>query len=353
MSLQNKYKNFADKIALTRESDKYKDGREKDDMITPKVVAAFKEAGYIVDSNFMQGSLKSHTGVIPLNGDDYDIDRAIAITEDSSPNNPIEPKKIVKRVLSEHGFSEPKIKRPCVTADYKSKPLHIDFPIYRVDSDGDYQLAVGKENSDEDNHSWDDSDPKGLNDWITSGGNHQGGWLADDLTSAERSQFYRIVRYLKRWRDFKYTSEEQRKKIYSIALTIMLKKSFCPCVDDEGIPDDHTALKDTLTVLLEDDNYFTEKWNGSIDLEVHLPVTPKSDVFKGRGDSIAEVLRNRLQKLLDVLHDVDEEDFEKEQCKILRKQFGDDFPDGNNNGNKNNSRATTKTAGLVGVSSGA
>ncbi len=352
MSLQNKYKKFADAIALSRESDQYKNAREKDDMITPKVEAAFKEEGYEVHSSFMQGSLATHTGVIPLDGD-FDIDRAIAITKASSPNNPVEPKKIIKKVLTDHGFSDPRIKRPCVTADYKSKPMHIDYPIYRVNSWGNYQLAIGKEHSDEDNRSWDDSDPKGLNDWITSGTNHQGGLFSSALTPAERSQFYRLVRYLKRWRDFKYTSKAQREKIYSIALTIMAKESFCPCVDDEGTPNDHTALKDTLEVLLKEGNYFAKNWNDSVSLAVNLPITPKDDVFKGNGESVAGILRNRLNKLFDALLEVDEEESEKEQCKILRKQLGNDFPEGSDNGGTNNSRTKSSTAGIVGVSYGA
>ena len=192
MSLQNQYKKFAETIALSRDSAKYKAAREKDDMITPKVEAAFKEEGYEVESSFMQGSLATYTGVIPLD-DDYDIDRAIAITKASSPDNPVEPKKIIKRVLAEHGFSEPKIKRPCVTADYKSTPMHIDYPTYRISAFGNYQLAVGKEYSDEDKGCWYDADPKGLNEWITSSKNHQGGLFAGDLTAAERSQFYRLV----------------------------------------------------------------------------------------------------------------------------------------------------------------
>ena len=154
MSLQSKYRRFAKNIALTRECEAYKKAREKDDLVTPKVEKAFKDEGYEVDSNFLQGSLAVNTGVIPID-DDYDIDRAIAITRSSSPDNPVEPKKIIKKVLSEHGFKDAKIKKPCVTADYKSEPMHIDFPTYRVGGlFGGYQLAVGKENTDEGNRSW-------------------------------------------------------------------------------------------------------------------------------------------------------------------------------------------------------
>lgn len=353
MSLQTYYNKFAKAIELTWGSKQYKDAREKDDMITPKVEAAFKDKGYVVHSNFMQGSLKSNTGVVPVNGDDYDIDRAIAIEEDGSPDNPVEPKKVLKNVLSDHGFSNPRIKKPCVTADYASKPLHIDFPVYRVDEYENYQLAVGKEHSDENNRSWDDADPKGLNDWITSDDNHQGGILSKKLTPEEKRQFYRLVRYIKRWRDIKYTSKEQRDKIYSIALTIMMKKSFCPCIDGEGTPDDHTALKNTIEAVLEDGVFFSENWSGDLNLEVYLPVTPKDDVFKGRGDIVATVLQNRLIKLLEAIEKAEDEESDKKACGILQKQFGSDFPEGDDNGTTNNSRVKSSTPGFVGVSTGA
>jgi len=352
MTLQSQYIKFANKIALTRQSDKYKEAREKDDLITPKVENAFVDEGYEVHSNFLQGSLATHTGIIPLDGD-YDIDRAIAITRTTSPDNPIEPKKIVKRVLLKHGFKEPKIKKPCVTADYKSKPLHIDFPVYRVNLFGNYQLAVGKENSNEENRCWDDADPKGLVDWITSDTHHQS--FLENLTSEEKRQFYRLVRYIKRWRDFKYNSESQRKKVFSIALTVMFKESFKPNFDDDsGKADDHLALINTLEVILNEKSYFIGEGEGNYRICVNLPVTPNNDIFNGNGRNIGTTLKNRLNKLLDVLHDVEDKESLKEKCELLQEQFGDDFPLPNDNGaNKLAARVTSKSPGLVGVSNGA
>ena len=349
MSLQTQYINFIKNIKLTRESDKYKEAREKDDLITPKVESAFKDEGYVVDSNFLQGSLATHTGIIPLDGD-YDIDRAVVITKSSSPTDPIEPKKIVKDVLSNHGFKNPRIKKPCVTANYESKPLHIDFPIYRIDEYGNYQLAVGKENANEENKYWDDSDPKELVDWITSDTHHQS--IFEKLSDEEVWQYYRLFRYIKRWRDFQYKSETERKKVYSISLTVMFKESFKPNVDDSGKPDDHSALKDTLDTMLNIKNYFIGTAEGKFKIIVNLPVKPKRDIFNDKGNDVGTTLKNRLQKLLDTLHTVDSKQDLKEQCELLQKQFGYDFPVPDNS-NKNNSRATSKTAGLVGVSNGA
>ena len=45
MSLQNQYNKFAIKIALNRQSDEYKKAREKDDLVTPKVIDALNKEG--------------------------------------------------------------------------------------------------------------------------------------------------------------------------------------------------------------------------------------------------------------------------------------------------------------------
>jgi len=353
MSLQTQYKKFADAIALTRKSDKYKDAREKDDLITPKVEKAFREAGYKVHSSFLQGSLATDTGVVPLDGD-YDIDRAIAITKESSPENPVEPKKIIKQVLLDHGFREPKIKKPCVTANYINKPIHIDYPIYRVDDSDNYQLAIGKENSDENNRSWDDAKPKELVTWIKSDKNHQS-WLGETLSTEEKGQFYRLVRYIKRWRDERYGQESERKKVFSIALTVMFKESFKPCVDaDTGKADDHEALKDTLDVILNEKSYFNHAGDNKYNISVQLPVTPYKDIFSENSKNIGTLLKKRLEKLLDILKEVDEKETLKEKTELLHNHFGDDFlvAEDSKNG-KSEGRVTVVTGGLVGVSGGA
>lgn len=351
MSLQTQYNKFAEKIALTRESEKYKEVREKDDLITPKIEKAFKEAGYEVEPNFLYGSFSTNTGTIPLFESDYDADRALVITKDSSPDDAVEPKKIAKQVLFEHGFKNPKIKKPCITANYESKPYHIDYTVYRLDSSGNYELAIGKENSNSENRYWADADPKGLIAWITSNTNHQS--IFNELTPEEKRQFYRLVRYIKRWRDFKFSSESQRKKVFSIALTVMFKESFKPNFTDEGKANDHSALKDTLDVILNDKNYFIYDGIDKYRIEVNLPVIPNRDIFDDKGSNIGTALKNKLERLLDALNEVDEIESLKEQCELLQKQFGDDFPVPDEPTSKTQARVISPKAGLVGVSNGA
>ena len=351
MSLQTEYNKFVEKIRLTRESDKYREAREKDDIIVDKVKSRLKEKGYEVKCTFIQGSLKTHTAIIPLDGD-YDIDRAIAISHESSNADPVVIKKIIRDVLKEHGFKDPKIKKPCVTADYKGKPIHIDFPLYRVDEDDNYQLGVGKEFSTLENKYWDDSDPKGLIDWITSSDNI---YYGSTLTNAERNQFYRIVKYLKRWRDNIYSSNTKRKKVFSIGLTIMIKECFYPSVDSEGNVSDHDSLKQTIRNILNE-TYFKKLFGeDKYDIQVYLPVTPTDrDVFLDCSKDVGTDLKKKLEKLLGILEDADNKSTVKEKCELLQKQFGDDFPiPKEDNKSSSSSMYQSNSPGYVGVSNGA
>ena len=87
MSIQTHFEKFHDKIKLGREDDAYKKARDRDDSIKANVKTAFSEAGYPVVTDFIQGSLKTHTGIVPISGD-YDIDRALVIEERTGPGQP-------------------------------------------------------------------------------------------------------------------------------------------------------------------------------------------------------------------------------------------------------------------------
>lgn len=225
MSIQAKFNKFHDKIKLSREDSEYRDAREKDDSILKAVKKALKEAGYPVIEDFLQGSQATNTA-IKSPDEDFDIDRSVVIAFDDSPDDPVKVKKIVLKVLEDRGFKNAKIKRPCVTADYASLKLHIDIPVYREDN-GSYQLAVGKKNSTDENKFWSDSDPKGLKDWINSTSGYYGS------ASNKLAQYKRITKYLKRWRDNKF-SASIAKKVFSIGLTVMAKEQYLPSFDDNG-----------------------------------------------------------------------------------------------------------------------
>jgi hypothetical protein len=344
MSIQTHFDKFHDKIKLSRQDDVYKKARERDDSITDTVKASFKDADYPVTADFIQGSLATSTAIVPISGD-YDIDRALVIDAETAPSNPVEPKKNVLGVLENRGFKNAKIKKPCVTADYASENVHIDFPIYKISGDQHF-LAIGKKNSDENNREWSPADPRGLIDWVNDSSVHA------DSASKKHQQFRRLVRYLKRWRDHQF-SENVARKIYSIGLTVMVREQFRASLDDEGFRQDLIALRQTVERILND-VYFTLVSQDQYRVHVTLPVQPWRDIFDGGSVDTGTQFRNKLETLKTKLEEVEGLDDERKQCVILNKLFGDDFavPNPPSRSSKTN-KAVYPTAGAVGTSQGA
>lgn len=341
MSIQAKFFNFHDKIKLSREDDEYKDAREKDDSIVKATNKALKDKGYPVIENFLQGSMSTATGV-NTPGEDFDIDRAVVIAFDGSPDDPVKVKKIVLEVLEDRGFKNAKIKMPCVTADYAGKKLHIDIPIYR-ERNGEYELAVGKKNSSDDNKEWSNSDPKGLRDWINDSSPYIGS------ASKKLEQYKRIVRYFKRWRDNRF-STTVAKKLFSIGLTVMAKEQFRPDFDDSDKPNDLVALRDTVNNMLYA-GYCSFQGNEQYKVRVTLPKSPWKDIFDGSSLDTGTQFYNKLKVLRSKLDKAIDETDLVNQCEILNELFGDDFevPSSSSAAKK----AVYATAGAAGTSQGA
>ena len=345
MGIQTHFDKFHDKIKLGRGDDAYKKARDRDDSIKVEVKTAFSEAGYPVVADFIQGSLKTHTGIIPSSGD-YDIDRALVIDEENAPENPVAPKEKALEVLENRGFKNAKIKKPCVTANYASDNVHIDFIVYKRSGDQHY-LAVGKRNSDEHNREWSAADPLGLIAWIDD----DSGYNKDDAKEV-LAQFRRLVRYLKRWRDVQY-SDTVAAKVYSIGLTVMVKKQFQPSFSTEGACQDLAALRKTVAAILNA-GYFTEDETGRSRVRVHLPAQPWRDIFDGSSLDTGTQLYNKLKQIKEKLAEAEGLSDERGQCQILNKLFGDDFevPDPPKEGT-NARKAVYATSGLVTHSHGA
>ncbi|ABZ76356.1 conserved hypothetical protein [Shewanella halifaxensis HAW-EB4] len=345
MSIQKSFKGFHDKIKLGYSDTEYSTAKIKDSSITAAVKAAFKDEGYSVVDDFIQGSFSTHTAIKSKDGD-FDIDRAVVIDYQDSPDNPIEPKKVVLDVLEKRGFKNAKIKKPCVTADYKSENLHIDFPIYR-NNNGTLELAVGKANSNQDNREWAISDPKGLRSWIKDSSTY------GNSAELKQQQFNRLVRYVKRWRDHKFTDDSVRSKVYSIGLTVMLKADFVWALDDDGYPDDLKALRDTISSVIST-NYFRFIGVDQYKVQVMLPKAPYRDIFDGSSTNTGSQLRNKLNSLKSKLDEAIAETDNTKKCQILNKLFGDDFeiPD-DTKGANNIRKAVYSSAGAVGTSQGA
>lgn len=306
MTVQQRFIKFHDAIKLSREDDAYKKAREKDDSVTDDVKKAFREAGYPVIEDFIQGSLGMHTGV-KRKGEDFDIDRAIVIDAANAPDDPVKPKIVIcDEVLEKRGFKNARVKKPCVTADYASENLHIDYPVYRK-SGSSYELAIGKRESGEDQRYWDNADPKGLKNWVVDKSGYGGS------ADVKVLQFYRIARYLKRWRDEKFGSDICR-KVYSIGITVMAKQCFNPVLDDEGRPNDLTALKDTVSAMLAG-NYFRHQGDDIYTVSVNLPVTPFREIFHNNCKNTGTQFRNKLKSMERKLTDAVAEEDKKNNAR--------------------------------------
>ena len=344
MGIQTHFDKFHDKIKLGREDDAYKKARERDDSIKKEMSSAFAQAGYPVVNDFIQGSLGTHTGIVPISGD-YDIDRALVIEGETAPENPVAPKKKTLDVLQDRGFKNAKIKKPCVTADYASDNVHIDFIIYKQ-SGSQHYLAVGKENSDVNNREWSAADPHGLTDWV----NDNSLYGAD--AKAVLAQFRRLVRYLKRWRDVQF-SQTVAAKVYSIGLTVMVKERLRWSFSTEGARQDLRALRATVETIL-DAGYLTQVEAERYRVRVQLPVQPWRDIFDGSSLDTGTQLYNKFHRLKEKLAEVEGLSDEREQCRILNELFGEDFeiPDPPKGGSKSE-KATYASAGIVTSSVGA
>lgn len=345
MGLQAQFIGFNDNIFLKKTDSRLKEVRTKRDSINTAVKAKFKEKGWGDATTFLQGSYATDLAIVPLDGD-YDIDVAVSIPKDSAPSSPISPKTEILSILESRGLSGASVKRPCVTAQYLSdgKPkFHIDYPVYRSSND-EYELAWGKPTSDAKDKKWSPGNPKALVDWI----NHP------DLDSDERRQYKRLVRYLKRWRDLRYSSTEV--KPYSVGLTIIIRTCFVDSFSDDGEANDLDALIQTIDKIVES-NFFESLGDDKYDLVVKLPESPYVDVFKDHGSGLGTMLYNRLNQLKKRLLAAQEKAKVTTACKVLREDnvFGSDFPlpDGDGGSNGSSKRSATKTAGAVGSPQGA
>ncbi|MEM7419080.1 MAG: nucleotidyltransferase [Pseudomonadota bacterium] len=343
MSLQSKFSKFHDKIKLGREDDAYKEARVKDNSILDELKSEFKSAGYPIVDTFIQGSLSIYTGIKhPV--DDFDIDRAVVIDADNSPDDPVEVKKLVLQVLEKRGFKNAIIKKPCVTADYKNLNLHIDIVVYRRRGDK-YELAVGKLNSSEENREWFPAEPKRLIEHINDS--------SEFIGSAELKirQLKRLVRYIKRWRDEKF-GQTVGKKVFSIGLTLMLKEKFHSAISNEGKVDDLQSLHDTVSAILNG-NYFQRVGDNRYKVNVYLPVQPHRNVFENSSIDTGTQLYNKFSALLTKLDQALEEDSLRKQCEILQGQFGNDFEVPEKEQSNNVGKMAYSSAGVVGTSQGA
>jgi len=272
---------------------------------------------------FDQGSYAMFTGVEPLNKE-YDIDVGLRFNINKADSDPIDIKKIIYDSLKNHTEYGAEIKKPCVTVKYKKNgelAYHVDLVAYSYeDKDNKGSQLYLARGTNNDNQEWEEADPLELIDLITN----------KFTDASERDQYRRIIRYLKRWKNIKFSSNGHAEPP-SIGITLLAYDKFEPKEYDWV----EMKFKDNdLEALIN----FVEKikdlfvWVGKNDqnedlyrLEFYLPVKPNTDVFSKMTDIQMTNFRNKIIELYNALLEVKDETDIIEQCKKLRKIFGDDF----------------------------
>jgi len=274
---------------------------------------------------FGQGSYAMGTGVKPVGGN-YDIDVGICfkIAKADYPA-PVKVKEWVLEALK-NLTSRVEIRRPCVTVFYQrdGEPIyHVDLAIYsdcECNPDGKIYLAKGKQNSSSEYRVWQEADPQSLMELIK---NH----FQD---SEDERQFRRIIRYLKRWKDLKFSSDGNAAPI-GIGITVaayywfVLKRSIDP-FNSQRKYDDLDALGCFVQVMI---SHFRPKYTDGTwyeRLEVKLPVVPYCDLFEKMTNGQTTTFKEKLVAFLDTIHKAQAKADPVEACKLLKAQFGDDFP---------------------------
>ncbi|MGX9773179.1 nucleotidyltransferase domain-containing protein [Janthinobacterium aestuarii] len=310
-AVQKYFDDFHSKIKLDDDDEKA-NLRDKRDTILRALDANLPEDVPKYD-NFHQGSYSMHTGVVPLDGN-YDIDVGIVFDckRDKYPD-PVTLKKIIRDALDTHGRNV-NIRRPCVTVNYMRGDVisyHVDLAVYTKRDDEFLDLAKGKENSEASKRVWETSDPKQLTKIICN---------AFSETN-ELAQYRRCIRYLKRWRQVQFASGAP----LSIALTVAAQKWFKPHFETSGKAGDLQAMLNWVNAILAQFQWTSTDGSFYQRLAVTLPVTPYCDLMEWMTEGQMSTVKSKFEVLRDALQDAYDEELPEDACKVLKKQFGDDF----------------------------
>ena len=301
--------------------------RQKRDILINKIRTAGELPGF---EEINLGSYAMYLGVQPLDKE-YDIDVGLRFNINKKDFEPIEIKEKIHSLLKNHTEYGAIIKNPCVTVSYKKDgeiAYHVDLVVYSYEDKDNHEsqmyLARGKKRDSEDTY-WEKTDPLGLIDYIN-------GTVED---GDDREQFRRIVRYLKRWKNLKYSSPGNGEPP-SIGLTLCVLNNFSPSktysvLEEEYKYDDLTALINIcnkiqkLFYIVDSSDLENILYRLKCNLPYNLNFESNTDVFRKMTDIQMTNFKRKLENLINKLEEAKAEPDEIEQCKILNKVFGEDF----------------------------
>lgn len=321
--LQTQFNKFHETIKIDFEGNKPL--REKRDVILAELRAGLKKQ-FLTNSptfkDFVQGSYDLATGVEPLQGEDYDIDIGLDFNLTIDQMKPVELKEIVYNILNSVAKRTVVIKRSCVRVQYHNAGevvYHIDLAIYAHGKDyfnkinDTLYIAKGYSGSSPDKKSWEVSEPYQLKELIKSK-------ISDN---SDREQLRRVIRYLKRWKDYNFSSTGIERPT-GIALTACCYYLFS--VQKSYISLTKTYRYNDLEALKNVVNDIINAFNGYTRIKVELPVIPKNDLFEKMSDNQMLNFKTKLQSFKTVLESASNDTLTSTACTKLIRVFGSDFP---------------------------
>lgn len=323
-NLQIQFNNFHNAIKV--DFDDNQPLRDKRDLIVGNLKEGLRKlfsTNAPTFNSFNQGSYDLATGVKPLSGEDYDIDVGLIFDFSKNTYKPVQVKKWVYDALNT-GSRTVEIKRPCVRVQYNSngtKWFHVDLAIYSTDIDylGNKvnYIAKGFIGSSEDKKIWEISEPFRLKERLKS----------KITNSSDRDQFRRIIRYLKRWKDYNFSSTVAGRPT-GIALTACCYNLFMPQKDYvyNSYTNSYSYQYSDLRALQNIVSGIIAMFNWNNQISVKLPVEPYNDLFEKMSDNQMLLMKTKMTALRDILLTASNEPLSLIACIKLQKVFGNDFP---------------------------
>ncbi|WP_311467949.1 nucleotidyltransferase [uncultured Abiotrophia sp.] len=313
MSIQSKLEQFHEKIKMS--SSLKRELREKKGIL---LEILRKDRNLPSFCELEQGSYAMHTGVKPEEDQEYDIDVALRFSATKSEVEPLVYKENICEILKNHTEYGAEIKKSCVTVTYSKEgeaKFHVDLVVYTYEdkNDKDSQLYIAK-GIDKESQKWEKADPKGLLDYI-------GDQIEEEN---EREQFRRVVKYIKKWRNLKFTNTGHTSPP-SIGITLIALDNFKYCEDD-----DLSSLIHIVEAIVNKFNFVG--WDGTRELyriQWSLPTVlefeAENDVFEKMTNIQMTDFKDKTEKFKRDLISVQGEVDENIQYKKLNEIFGDDF----------------------------
>jgi hypothetical protein len=282
--------------------------REKKDIIVERVKNHLGKMERPSCAELIQGSYKMSVGVLPVDGSEYDIDVGLRFSFDESSHSAEEVRSWVFDAVDGH-TQQVDEKAPCIRVTY-SDGYHVDLVCYCrwEDANGTEHYRLARRST-----GWRPADPQGLVDFVID---WRKPFEGTEDSKTKTDQFRRAVRYLKRWNDLRMPGESDNKPS-GLALILLTRESLThPCVTWDGVPDDCLALELVASAA------------GSRlgRISASKPTPEFEEMFSRISDKAMQDLKANFRTLADALAEARNAKDAEAACKILRREFGPDFP---------------------------